>query len=718
VTTAPAPRVSLIVPSWTGEIARLRASIERQTFRDYEIEVVTGVSPAARARNVGAARARGAILLFIDDDAYFGHPGVMQQLVDVLDRDPMVAVAGSSKLAPRSATRLQRAIARQVPRTVYPVQPEDMESNPPTDRYGFTAITTTCCAVRRDVYEQAGGFDERLTTGPEDTDFFYRVRRLGYRLVIAGRCWVYHDPPGGMRDLVRKSFWYGVGHALEARKNPERRMALLPLDRWYGKLVPLLAVIGFPAALFVHYYFDPVRKLVIDFRPLKTISTYAVLWGYVYGWFHGPPKAAATTYRGRKAASSDEPRPARVLYVDAYPKIGGGQQVLMSMVTRLDRRRYEPLVALPASNPLRARLDAAGVRSVALPFDERNYILPDWRRPDTVLASIFSVARAIRAIMALARREDVALIHANSVVAGAHALPAALLLGVPCVVHAHDFLTAALTDHAVTLLARSPRAAMIFVSQALADYYGAAGGRFRYRVIHNGVDPAVFRPDPVGRARLRAEWGLPADSFLFGAVGRIEPGKGFGRLIEAFAPVAARYPQARLVIVGEVGFNQASDIKRNLLKRVAHLRLEDRVVLAGFRADMPAVMAALDALVHCPLAPEGFGLILIEAMACGCPVIACPVGGMAEVVRDGQTGLLIPQGEASAITAAMTRLIGEPALASRLATAGRRAAEEEFSVSIQASAVADLYADLLGAAAPAAAGPAPTPAPAEAAGGA
>jgi glycosyltransferase involved in cell wall biosynthesis len=133
---------------------------------------------------------------------------------------------------------------------------------------------------------------------------------------------------------------------------------------------------------------------------------------------------------------------------------------------------------------------------------------------------------------------------------------------------------------------------------------------------------------------------------------------------------------------------------------------------------MPAVMAALDALVHCPLAPEGFGLILIEAMACGCPVIACPVGGMAEVVRDGQTGLLIPQGEASAITAAMTRLIGEPALASRLAAAGRRAAEEEFSVSIQASAVADLYADLLGTAAPAAAGPAPTPAPAEAAGGA
>src|SRR5690349_9851932 len=97
------PRVSIIIPSWTGEIGRLRQSIAQQTFRDYEIDVVQGVSPAARARNVGAARARGEILLFIDDDAYFGHPRVLERLVAVLDRDPQVAVAGASKLAPREA---------------------------------------------------------------------------------------------------------------------------------------------------------------------------------------------------------------------------------------------------------------------------------------------------------------------------------------------------------------------------------------------------------------------------------------------------------------------------------------------------------------------------------------------------------------------------------------------------------------------------------------
>src|SRR3954451_7457829 len=266
------PRVSIIIPSWTGEVTQLRQSIEQQTFHDYEINIVQGVSPAARARNVGAARARGEILLFIDDDAYFGHPRILEMLIAVLDRDPQTAVAGTSKLAPRQATPLQKKIARQVPRTIYPVVRADTESNPPLDQYGFTAISTTCCLVRRAVYEEVGGFDEKLTTGPEHTDFFYRIRRRGYRLVVAGKTWVYHDPPASLRDLLRKSFWYGLGHALEAHKNPERGMAVFPLYRWYGVLMLVVAVLGFPGAFFVNFYFDPVRRVVLGFRPLKALS--------------------------------------------------------------------------------------------------------------------------------------------------------------------------------------------------------------------------------------------------------------------------------------------------------------------------------------------------------------------------------------------------------------------------------------------------------------
>jgi len=296
--TTAKPRVSIIIPSWSGEVSRLTRSLEQQTFRDYEVEVVRGVSPAARSRNVGIARARGDVLLFVDDDAYFGHERVMEMLVNRLDSDPRIAVVGTSKLEPPEASVLQRAIARQVPRMVYPVVSEDLVSNPPTDSYGFTAITTTCCAVRRAVIDEVGDFDEDMITGPEDVDFFYRMHRRGYNIVVAANCWVYHDPPSSVRDLVRKSFWYGVGHALTARAAPEKGMTVLPLDRWYGKAGLAVAALGFPAAFFVHYYFDPVRRLVLGFRPLKTLSTYAVLGGYVYGWYYGKPRKPATTYKG------------------------------------------------------------------------------------------------------------------------------------------------------------------------------------------------------------------------------------------------------------------------------------------------------------------------------------------------------------------------------------------------------------------------------------
>ena|SRR5579863_7276248 len=294
-----APKVSIIIPSWTGEVSRPMRGIEQQTFRDYEVEVVQGVSLAGCARNQGAQRTKGEILLFIDDDAVLGHEHVLQKLVDLLESDAQTAVVGVSQQVPVEATWFQRTIASQLSRCSYPVVSENLVSNPPLDHYGFTAITTLCCAVRRTVFEEVGGFDEELTSG-EDTDFFYRVRRCGYNLILAANCWAYHEPPASLKALVRKSFWYGIGHALETRKSPERNMALLPLDRLYSSLGLVAAVACLPLACFVHYYFD-TRRLVFGLRPLKTLSTYAALCGYVYGWYHGKPRKAAAIDQGLRS---------------------------------------------------------------------------------------------------------------------------------------------------------------------------------------------------------------------------------------------------------------------------------------------------------------------------------------------------------------------------------------------------------------------------------
>jgi cellulose synthase/poly-beta-1,6-N-acetylglucosamine synthase-like glycosyltransferase len=287
---ATTPRVSIIIPSWSGEVSRPMRSIEQQTFRNFEVTVVQepGLN---RARNLGAARSRGEILVLIDDDMTLGHERVLETMVDLMDSEPHIGIVGVSLQVPVLANWFQRAVARQVPRYVDPILSQHMLSNPPLDRHGFTAVKGGCCAIRRTIFQEVGGFDENALRG-EDTDFFYRVRRRGHDLALAANCWAYHPPPARVSELLRKSFSYGVGHALEARKSPERGMAMLPLDRWYGVLGLLAAVMSFPIACFIHYYFDPVRHLVVSFRPLKTLSTYATLCGYVYGWYHARPAPA------------------------------------------------------------------------------------------------------------------------------------------------------------------------------------------------------------------------------------------------------------------------------------------------------------------------------------------------------------------------------------------------------------------------------------------
>lgn len=280
------PFVSVVVPSWRGEVQRLCDSLARQSYRNYEVIVVRGVAPAGRARNEGVRQASGTMIAFIDDDAYLGHERVLETLVAVMQDDPTIGVVGPSKLIPPDASRFQRRVAREIPRWVYPVLTRDTESNPPLGRYGFTGITTTCCLVHRHIVAEAGGFDEHLTTG-EDTELFYRIRRAGYRFVIPADCWVYHDPPRNLSTLLRKSFHYGLGHAAEARKHVEREMDIVPLQRWYGKLLVALSPFLFVPSLFIGVYFEPTRHVRLGFRPLKALSTYATLYGYTWGWLHG-----------------------------------------------------------------------------------------------------------------------------------------------------------------------------------------------------------------------------------------------------------------------------------------------------------------------------------------------------------------------------------------------------------------------------------------------
>jgi GT2 family glycosyltransferase len=284
----PEPRVALIIPSLHGSAPGLEEDARKQTRVPDEVIVVNGVRPNGRARNEGARRTTAEILVFVDDDARFGHAGVIENLVRPLIRDSTVGVTGSSKLVPPDAPAFQRAVARQVPRIEHPVVREPLETNPPLDGHGYCEITTTCAALRRKVWDEAGGFDEKLFRGV-DTDFFTRVRRLGVRFILVPDTWVWHPAPGSLRELVRKHFFYGVGFSQEVKIEPWKggwRYLGTPLHAAAYLLLRTLLIVPHT---FLAYSGDNPRPRPA-FRPLGALSSYAAAVGYVWGWYHDAPR--------------------------------------------------------------------------------------------------------------------------------------------------------------------------------------------------------------------------------------------------------------------------------------------------------------------------------------------------------------------------------------------------------------------------------------------
>lgn len=267
--------ISVVIPSLHGAPQALLDSIYSQTISPTEIEVVVGVRPNGRARNVGVARTNGSLLFFIDDDAVLAHDRVIERMLPFL-RDPSVGVVGASRLVPTEAPRFQQRVARQVARIDNPVVHKPLETNPDPPLYS-TQVTTTCAAMRRAVFEQVGGFSESLVRSV-DPELFHRVRKLGYRFILAPDAWTWHPAPSTLWKLLKKHFLYGFGHAQATRIHPElaRGPERYPLP--YFALRTILA----PFQVFISYSFgDPSLRLT--FAPLKALSSYASAIGYFCG---------------------------------------------------------------------------------------------------------------------------------------------------------------------------------------------------------------------------------------------------------------------------------------------------------------------------------------------------------------------------------------------------------------------------------------------------
>jgi glycosyltransferase involved in cell wall biosynthesis len=211
-------------------------------------------------------------------------------------------------------------------------------------------------------------------------------------------------------------------------------------------------------------------------------------------------------------------------------------------------------------------------------------------------------------------------------------------------------------------------------SRAGADAQAAITPQHPPHVIHPGAELDRFDPKSLpspSEARLRC--GLPEKGPIIGIVGRLQRWKGMHVFAEAMVQILQKHPDAFGVIVGgEHEFEP--DYPAFLTQRIAELGLTDKIKLTGMQKNVPEWMQAMDVIVHASDS-EPFGIVIIEAMALGKPVVAGDKAGPKEIIHEGEDGLFAPYGDASALASAVTRYLDDPAFAARVGAAAQKRAQ-------------------------------------------
>ncbi len=373
----------------------------------------------------------------------------------------------------------------------------------------------------------------------------------------------------------------------------------------------------------------------------------------------------------------------RVLLVSGAGERGGAETVLLALLRHLDRREVDPLVACLQNGPF-ADECAALAPTVTIPAGR-----------------IRDLRRGAAAVGELARLVDTAgvdLVHCHGTMAYLYGGRAARRRGVPSVCHLHDVPTAGWNaQRLVETLAFHPVPDAALAVSAYVAERAPARWRDRVRVVPNGVevDPPPAAERDAWRGQVRGRFGWPAGCPLVVWCGRLQWWKGPHVLLEAAALVNRERPEVRFLLLGGTRLGLEPGYARDLERLRDRLGLERAVAFAGWQPATRPFLAAADLVVHSSVRPEPFGLVVAEAMAAGTGV-AADAGGPREIVVDGETGVLVPPGDARALARAIVDLLDDPGRRARLAAGGRARIAASFTAARMARSVEAIYREIAG----------------------
>lgn len=369
------------------------------------------------------------------------------------------------------------------------------------------------------------------------------------------------------------------------------------------------------------------------------------------------------------------PPPISILHICKMTGVAGTENHLLTLLPGLAKRglNIHLWVLTEPDKPLTdylAEMRGRGVPAEGIPIHK-----------DVELPLIGQLAARIRALAPAA-------VHTHLIHADWHGIPAARRAGVKRIFtsgHNDDQFRRRPAIRLIQAYLWRRLTAGIAISEAVRQFMirvEFAPPR-KVHTVHYGLDPAPTE-GRIERIVARAEWGLSADQVVIGSVCRLIEQKGLPYGLRAFKAVADRFPQVRYVLIGD------GPLRGALQQEAESLGVADKVIFAGWQADAPIKMHAFDIFLM-PSLWEGFGLVMLEAMAARLPIVASRVSALPEICQEGQTGFLAPPGDVATLTEKLSALVGDPALRAAFGAAGRARLESAFSTAKMIESTLGVY---------------------------
>ncbi len=392
-------------------------------------------------------------------------------------------------------------------------------------------------------------------------------------------------------------------------------------------------------------------------------------------------------------------KPWKVTFLDHCARMGGGEIALLHLVEELDISKVSPSVLLGEEGLLQSELERTGVdcQCLHIPVSLNGIHRHDVLRK--AFCEPLSVPRLLKTSLLVARQaimKRALILHCNSLKSDVIGGIAGKLANIRVVWHLRDRLHAGYMPYAICRLFGSlsrivPDGVITNSHSTMLSLFPeesiTSAPTLQFRdVIHDGVPLRAFSsPSPIRRDC----------ELTVGMIGRIAPWKGQRVFIEAAKEIHSRFPGVRFEIVGGALFGE-EDYEREISDMVAG-EASEYIRFLGYLPNPAEVMRRFDVLVHASIIGEPFGQVVIEAMACGIPVIATNGGGIPEIITDGENGLLAEMGNSRDLANCIDKLIADPDLRSGLAKSGRECVLEKFTVCQVARKVEMFYDHLLSA---------------------